>query len=362
MKVCLISTSRVAARNLGDELIAKRCEAMIRDIDPDAEIAVIWRGDTWTNVKANVEESDLVVLACLAIRKGLGSGAYPYLAELVATDVPIAVVSAGLSIGAFSSKSPLAEIMSSEDADLLKALGERSVFFSTRGYLTQRLLEELNVRSEFAGDVAFYQPLFSARRFEPLSSVTRIAVSDPHYAEEYGNSFRYLIAGLRKQFPDASIDMLVHGVNEPARALAQQADVPFVEMYLRDGLSTYDRYDLHVGYRIHGHVSALSRRIPSYLLEQDDRGSDYGAAFSRRISFASHRGTSGERKKVVADGDAPPPPRQILTSPVDVLLSVLRQDVSQSFARFSGLEAEVQAHADRNFVGLQRALAALGAY
>ena len=39
-----------------------------------------------------------------------------------------------------------------------------------------------------------------------------------------------------------------------------------------DKLSVYDDCDLHVGYRVHGHLYFLSRRKPSLLLEEDGRG------------------------------------------------------------------------------------------
>src|SRR5690606_35139314 len=154
-----------------------------------------------------------------------------------------------------------------------------------RGYLTQSLLTEVGVNSVFAGDVAFYEPRFDGRTFRAMEQVSRIAVSDPHYSPEYKDSFLYLIASLRRLLPGAEIDLLIHGKNEEVLPMAEEAGIRAIEIYKEGGLNHYDDYDLHAGYRIHGHVSALSRRIPSYLLEQDDRGTDYGATFSRRISF-----------------------------------------------------------------------------
>ncbi len=39
-----------------------------------------------------------------------------------------------------------------------------------------------------------------------------------------------------------------------------------------DGFSNYDNADLHIGYRMHSHIYALSKRIPSILIEEDARG------------------------------------------------------------------------------------------
>src|SRR5690606_13719192 len=133
MKICIISTSRVAAMNLGDELIANRCKAMVQNIVPQGEITTIFRMDTWENVAEVVRSSDLAVIACLAIRKD-SSKSYPYMRELINSGTPIAVVSAGLSLGAFAAREPVYEHLTTEEIDLLKSLADRSIFFSTRGY------------------------------------------------------------------------------------------------------------------------------------------------------------------------------------------------------------------------------------
>lgn len=349
MQISLVSTSRVAARNLGDQLIAERCKAMIEAIAPNARITTLFRHDTWANVARTIAASDLVVIACLAIRKDM-TRAYGFLDEVIGAGVPVAVVSSGLSVSSFSSTEPLAQQLGESDVNLLSRLAARSVFFSSRGILTQALLTQLGIESTFAGDVAFYQPDFASRQFQSPHRINRIAVSDPHYTSEYRDNFLHLVRMLRDVFPGAQIDLLIHGRNDEVISIAADAGVEAIEMYRHRGLSHYDDYDLHVGYRIHGHVSALSRRIPSYLLEQDDRGIDYGSTFSRRISVACYRNMSRRS----ADGT-----KQVLTAPVEVLGAVLRQDRDQGFTRFLGLEPEIEASAQRNSDGLAAALRGL---
>jgi hypothetical protein len=349
MQISLVSTSRIAARNLGDQLIADRCKAMVAAVAPSARITTLFRHDAWANVARTIAASDMVVIACLAIRKDM-TRAYGFLDELIGTDVPVAVVSAGLSVSSFSSTAPLAQQLNDSDIGLLSRLADRSVFFSSRGILTQALLAQLGIASTFAGDVAFYQPDFGGRRFQSPDRIDRIAVSDPHYTPEYRYNFLHLVRTLREIFPGARIDLLIHGHNDEVIPIAAEAGIEAIEMYRHRGLSHYDDYDLHVGYRIHGHVSALSRRIPSYLLEQDDRGIDYGSTFSRRISVACYRNMSRRS----ADGT-----KQVLTAPVEVLGAMLRQDRDQGFTRFSGLEPEIEASAQRNLDGLAAAVRTL---
>ena len=344
MKACVVTTTRKADTNIGDKLIADRCAAMISDVAEDVTVTNLFHRWEWPRVEEHVAAADVVLIACLAIRRRIFSKTYRFIGELMASNTPICVVSAGISLGAFSTTGkPLSSLLTEEEADMLRALSRRSAFFSSRGYLTQAFLKEIGVTSTFAGDVAFYEPRFSSRTFRPLPRVTRIAVSDPHYAEEYRDSFMHLIAKLRSIFPAAQIDLLVHGHNDGIAAIAQRAGVPVIELYKEHGLDHYDTYDLHVGYRVHGHVSALARRKPSYLIEQDDRGTDYGATFTRRVSFASHRN--------VARGS------QVLTSPIETLAAVLSQDAAQQFSRFLGFESEVEACGARNYEGVKAALA-----
>jgi hypothetical protein len=45
--------------------------------------------------------------------------------------------------------------------------------------------------------------------------------------------------------------------------------------YSPEKLSLYDTIDLHIGYRVHGHIAFLTRRKPSYLIHEDGRGKGF---------------------------------------------------------------------------------------
>jgi hypothetical protein len=261
-------------------------------------------------------------------------------------------MAAGISLGAFSAAGPIEHLLTEEDARALRDLAGRSLFFGSRGCLTHSFLKAIGVDSILTGDVAFYEPRFSQRRFAPPDRLERIAVSDPHYSAQYRESFVYLVNRLKEIFPGARIDLLVHKAGDEAHDLATECDIPCVYMFSPSerGLDTYDGYDIHVGYRVHGHVSALVRRKPSYFIEQDDRGTDYGATLSRRVSVASHRNLSRKTQ----DGS-----KQALTAPIETLVAIMRQDLDQGFSRFVGLEREIEAFGDMNLAGLRGAIEAI---
>jgi len=99
-----------------------------------------------------------------------------------------------------------------------------------------------------------------------------------------------LYEGLRETFPEADIVIAQHGVSQQIEAFANKEDIHLAQIYKKrhNGLDIYDDADLHVGFRVHGHVSSLTRRIYSYLLEQDGRGCDYGLSLERKMSVPNY--------------------------------------------------------------------------
>ena len=112
----------------------------------------------------------------------------------------------------------------------------------------------------------------------------------------------------------------------------------------------YEECDLHVGFRVHGHVSALKRRKLSYLLEQDGRGVDYGLSLSRRLTVPavpvadpSFRLNASLLKSVLRGRHRISIPKGVPAGAVDQVLSLLDRDREQRFSAFLGLEEELSA-------------------
>lgn len=334
MNICVVSTYFKGKYNIGDFLITQSCEALLHDVCREItgvspSIKRLFRGAEWCDVRSDIESCDICVIACLAIRKDLKKY-FRYIEELLSVNIPIAVVSAGSATNVYGKRLNLDAQISEEDRELLKRLSSKSIIFSTRDELTQYFLELNGIEATFTGDVAFYSGDISSLRFGAPDRIDLIAISDPHYSEWYIDSFRTLVLGLRRLFPLARLELFLHGVNDGAVKLAVSEGIEYKSIYKdKDyGLSAYDRVDLHIGYRVHGHVSALSRGKPSYLLEQDGRGAGYGITFARRISMPSFR----------------PPPRSgraVSNAGAQILLAMLSSDKRNGFRRFEGLEYEI---------------------
>jgi hypothetical protein len=156
---------------------------------------------------------------------------------------------------------------------------------------------------------------------------------------------------LRELFPNSQIDILLHGINHVIEDFCKKNNynVRYIFKDIYHGLDCYDEYDLHVGYRVHGHVSALVRRKPSYLLVSDGRGVDYALTLNKNICvyhflienysyFVKLQRFTDHIKKSIR---SPLNDRSVLC-PVDIIVSMINQDLLREFDKFLGLEYQIE--------------------
>ncbi|WP_082119081.1 polysaccharide pyruvyl transferase family protein [Thioalkalivibrio versutus] len=385
MKYVLVSTfPREGTQNIGDKLIELSTADAVRSFDPDAEIVTVWRAEAWDAVRESLEGADHIVFACLAIRKDMGS-IYPFLTRILDMTVPISVLAAGtnLSVGKHDMFN---RGFKTADLDLLKRIGGAAEVFTTRGVLSQAFCSQHGLsRARFGGDVAFLDARFDERTFECTDKIKRIVISDPHHGDVYRPAFRALVSSLRTRFPEAQVECALHGVNGPIEAACSELGVTCHSIYRdpENGLDLYDNYDLHVGFRVHGHVSALKRRLPSYLLEQDGRGTDYGLTIGRKISLPCYRRNSPEKGHDASFG-RPKRGRSLVeqfshrftrnkpmarnnkrfvasTASVELLSALIQQDATDGFSRFRGLELELDSFRKRTEAAVEEIVSNSGA-
>ncbi|MGM0601489.1 MAG: polysaccharide pyruvyl transferase family protein, partial [Candidatus Rifleibacteriota bacterium] len=278
-----------------------------------------------------------------AIRPRMHELEYPYLRQLIGCGVPFSVISAGAQI----SNSDLNDDFRGfheETIKLLLEMDRKAAVFTTRGILTQYFCDKIGMKSaEMTGDVAFSNyadPVFTFRK-----KIKKIAISDPHNPNFYIDSMANLYKGLVTSFPDAQVEFFIHGVNPVVKELCQRNNIPFRELYKEpdSGLDNYSDIDLHAGFRVHGHVSALSKGIYSYLLEQDGRGVEYGLTLNQRMSVSDTReltriNISGVDSNVVDKSG----------KSAEKLIAMIRQDARQEFVKFLAVEDQVRYFIKRN--------------
>ncbi|WP_111411714.1 polysaccharide pyruvyl transferase family protein [Billgrantia lactosivorans] len=360
-KVVIIGTyPEHGSRNIGDQLITTCLTEVIESLC-DAKIDVIWRADQWTNVREKILKADHVFFACLAIRHQMHNKEYPYLKQIIESGIPFSVIAAGTSLPVHE-RSHLFSNISKDSLSLLLSINERAAVFTTRGVVTQEFCYHHGLKAaKLAGDVAFYSKQYAKRVFIEGKRINTIVISDPHHASAYLGAFRKLHANLSSMFPEARILVAQHGASDVVESFCREQNIECVKIYEHryDGLGIYAEADLHVGFRVHGHVSALKRRVYSYLLEQDGRGCDYGLTLDKRISVPNYLMSNKITLNNIAKSLLKRSSGQgaiASTVPADILTSMIRQDQVNGFAKFTGLEDQIESFNSNTYRSVQTAL------
>jgi len=351
------------SKNIGDQLITNALCEIVKSQINDARIKIVWRAESWGKVESCLVNADHVFFACLAIRPFMHKKEYPYLERLVDSGVPFSVIASGTDLpvtsfgGVFSG-------FSGESISLLKKINSKATVLTTRGVLTQEFCNHHGLSNfKFSGDVAFYDSRFSNRSFRYNNEIRRVVISDPHRSDVYLDSLSALYKGMRSLFPSASILIAQHGIDERLVKFCTERDMRLIKIYNeRDsGLDIYDEVDIHVGFRVHAHVSALKRRVYSYLLEQDGRGCDYGLTMRRKISIPNYFGAKHSvvwrsasslflgrslRNKFCAASSVP----------AEEMIALIRNDASDGFEKFLGLEKEIEVFNENSISSVKEAL------
>lgn len=352
-KYVVVSTyPESGSKNIGDQLITNALVESIRyRKGADVDIKIIWREANWNDVKSDFIVADVIIFACLAIRPHMDSKEYPYLSELLALNLPLAVISAGTALNVSSTSKTLFDYVSEDTKYLLKELAKQTIFFSTRGYLTQTFCKKIGMcNTHFSGDIAFFNENKEIKRFPNNKNIKKIVISDPHYASDYLSSFNILVEGIKGLFPGAQIVIALHGNDQTILNYAIEKNIRYECIFenKNEGLSIYDKADLHVGYRVHAHVSSLKRGMYSYLLEQDGRGCDYGLSIERKISVPCYRFPKTYLRRVVLRVASVLKLKitNVSNLPAEQILSLIEQDKNFSFNKFEGLELQISSFID----------------
>lgn len=178
-------------------------------------------------------------------------------------------------------------LLEEKNRDFLKELAFRFGAFPCRDALIVQLMRRSGVPAVLSGDVA----LFDDDRFGVCPSRVRgvesLVFTVGHH-RKYGLQTKLLLQNLRIKFPWLRCFFAFHSKpNVYSRELAAYAKglgYEILHVYGSvDNLRVYHNVDMHVGYRLHGHVAFQRERKPSFLMIEDIRG--YGYSRTEGIGY-----------------------------------------------------------------------------
>jgi hypothetical protein len=282
-----------------------------------------------------VRETDAVIIAGgPAYGSGDFASIYPSLPNILDADVPVFPLGPGWK-GMDEDEYKFTD----ESLALIERIHERIEFSGVRDLPTKRVLQRHGISNvELVGCPAWYDLESLGKPFEKPSTVKSIALSTVVPRSRYlRKQFRYMLRRVSIEYPNADLYCSFH------RGLSHDKYTPLISSlhlkrfkrvankngytilnpaYEPEKLEKYRDIDLHIGYRVHGHIYFLAMRHPSYLFQVDGRGT----GVSESLSAPSD---------VVAFG------RDDYKQPVELMLKNIHRDVNNSFSAFDDVAKSI---------------------
>lgn len=324
-----------AKKNVGDYLIKDRAKKLLfKYIDMGEEDLLeleMVRKTISEEQLSQVSETNAVIIAGgPAYGSGDFASIYPSLTDILEIDVPVIPLGPGWK-GTNEDEFQFTH----QSLELLKRIHDRIEFSGVRDLPTKRVLQKHGISNvELVGCPAWYDLDFMGESFKKPSTVESIAISTvvPR-SRYYRKQFRYLLRRVSEEFPNTDLYCSFH------RGLSHDAHTPFIRSihlkrfkrvannngysilnpaYEPSKLEEYRNIDLHIGYRVHGHIYFLAMRHPSYLFQVDGRGTGVSESLSAPSDVMALGGGNYQQ-------------------PVEELLNNVQEDINNGFIAFDAV-------------------------
>lgn len=277
-----------AKKNAGDFLIAHAAKRLFEKFAPDPKYMEL---PSWLPIddQLDVVNSAKALVLCggPAYQQGIGKRIYPILPVLDRIRVPI--ISFGLGWKGIPGDAYDVKYywLPPSAQPLLDRLRGDFKYAGCRDYLTWWVLRRHGFENAWmTGCPCWYDPDHFGHGLVVPSRVSQV-VFTPAEQPVFCNQSVAMMKVVRDVFPEARIvcsfhrgwqvDAYTKRQNaETARYIKCQAEKLGVEPLdvsgSVDGILGYEKFDIHVGYRVHAHLKMLSVRKPSFLIMEDGRG------------------------------------------------------------------------------------------
>ncbi|OGP13168.1 MAG: hypothetical protein A2052_00440 [Deltaproteobacteria bacterium GWA2_54_12] len=323
-----------AKKNIGDYLITERSRQVVSKITGETDFLLIER---WKPFDSRIDEVNstkgIVICGGPAYARDFYPGILPLVKDLSKIKVP--VVPIGLGLQSLRPDKAASFEFSKESLEAINYIHERCSLSGVRDSLTLDILKRSRVENAIlTGCPVMYDFPSFGKPFSRNTDIRKIVFTPPAGKRLHRQSMR-LAKLLRRSFPKAEITASFH------RGLASDEHTPRGEalrskllaavfrMYnIRSIDAAYDlariafyrESDLHVGYRVHAHVMFNSMRIPSFLLQEDNRGMGLSA-------------TLGLEKTDLPAADKSAP---------DNLMKIVESEVQSAFKGFDAVAGKIE--------------------
>lgn len=161
---------------------------------------------------------------------------------------------------------------------------------NTRDKYTQQFLYNNDIKCDCIGDLALYDVNKIGKQIYD-TKINKIAISLPH--NQYHYNYCSILKHEIENIFDIHVDLITH------QYLKYKHDKNIVDLSgSYKNLEHYNDYDMHIGFRLHGHLWFLRNRKISFLIAEDGRGWGHLRSFDKLGIHAAQMSVLEEAKKI----------------------------------------------------------------
>lgn len=274
-------------KNVGDFLIKEYGKNIINHVKPEKKLVEFKSYKSLDDKLDILNEAELIIInGGPGYQPNMYPKVYPLVEDLNRIETPITYLGGGWR-GFPGDEISVENYKFSEESKILLDKISKDIGGSCRDFLTQRALEN-NGYDNFVmtGCPVWYDIEHLGEEMKIPENIEKLVFTTPAKEIYLDQSLRVLDV-LAELFNDAKKYCSFHrGIEEDKhtskneekfyKKIAQKAETEGYIVkdtsYDTKKLDFYQDCDLHVGYRVHGHLYFLAHRLPSILIEEDGRG------------------------------------------------------------------------------------------
>jgi Polysaccharide pyruvyl transferase len=360
-----------AKKNVGDFLIRDRSLKLLKHLKPNDEFIEFNSWESLTDKLETVNKSKgLIICGGPGYKQDMFPKVYPLTDNLDDIKVPMYILGAGW-YGVTGENEVLKNYSFSDKTfSLLQKIAQNNGL-SCRDYYTKRVVNNNGINSiNMTGCPVMYNIDYLNTEMRIPNEINSIVFTTPQ-DPVFTNQCIKLMKSLKLKFPKAKLYASFHrGVGRDSgtglvegihlEKMAKEATLLGYEIvdssYDLSKISFYSETDLHIGYRVHAHLYYLSERKPSFLINEDGRGTGFcsllglegiNAYKSNGVGKYSTKLQSRVMKKVynktvglnIAKNDIS-----------DEVINLMSEEISNGFTRFTGTDKLI----DKYFEGMKK--------
>ncbi|MUV85133.1 hypothetical protein GJ631_00690 [Natronomonas sp. CBA1123] len=291
--------------NVGDKLLEEQVQHLIQKERGVGDFNVVFREHDFSATLDQLNASDAIILPAFAIREPLYPQVYRLAENIDEIQPPIIPLASNWSHYPGDQLGNETHEYQTETLQFLQRLANQPELdgFTTRDIYTKRILERHGFEARLVGDLGWYHDDYLGHEMRVPDSIDHIVMTTPHNAH-YVDQAEGVMDMLIERYPDATLTCSFHSrLTDSDRQLRELAKDRGFKVVLAShdtkNIEFYNDCDLHVGYRLHGHISFLRRRLPSVLIGEDGRGNGFNATLGTAGFPATQRRLGPRTAKLV---------------------------------------------------------------